>query len=579
MPDRAMELRYSRRVARPDLSGEVLDQRYRILDRISQGAMGVVYRGVRTNLDRHVAIKVMHAALPDAVKMRERFEREAQVMARLDHPHCVSIIDFGIHRNKPFVVMELVRGQSLHDMLVEQGKIEIPRAVDVMRQVLSGLAHAHEQGIIHRDIKPGNIMVTPKAPLGLHVRILDFGLARMLGNSTSISHGVVVGTPSYMAPEQCRGEPVDTTCDVYACGVVLFEMLTGRKPLTASDPIATIKKQMEEPPPRLADVLPGDYRGLEDVVARALNKIPAERFRSAASMSEALDAALGGRTTAESTAVLPASKDEASAMIPITVGSSVRLTRPIAPRAPAPRRVLKVLAVAGIGAAAWWYLWRTSTDQPVARTVTPDAALVVAAKTSPVIVAAAPRDAEQASRPPAVVAPADPVVVAPADPAVVAPADPAVVAPADPAVVAPADPAVVAPADPADTVLADAKALAASGKLDRAIDTLVVARATYPDHGTLPLLAGKLYFSKLWWNDGLTSFHAAFKLDPSLRRDHEVIEAAVKGFLTTPQYDARLAGFVLELGSAAAPVLDEVATTYRAPSLRARAALLAKRLK
>jgi serine/threonine-protein kinase len=490
--------------------------------------MGVVYRGVRTNLDRQVAIKVMHVALPDAMKVRERFEREAQVMARLDHPHCVSIIDYGFHRNKPFVVMELVRGQSLHEMIVEQKRFEILRAVDVMRQILSGLAHAHDQGIIHRDIKPANIMITPKAPLGLHVRILDFGLARMLGNNTSISNGVAVGTPSYMAPEQCRGEALDVTCDIYACGVVLFEMLTGQKPLTAADPLATVKKQLEEQPPRLADVAPGDYGALEDIVARALKKRPEERFPSAVAMSEALDAALGGRTAAESTAVFPKAGDDASSMIPITVGSSVQVARPTAPGSRASLVVVLMLLLA-VGGVVAYFTFHT-TDRPVA------------AHDPPVV----------ATPPPAPV-----VVMSPPAPVVIEQPP---------------------PADPADTIAASAKALADAGDVDKALDMLRKARATYPDRAALPLLAGKLYFGKMWWSDGIASVRAAFKLDPSLKGDREVIEAAVRGFLTTPAYDARLASLVLEIGHAAVPLLDDAAQHHRDPKLRARAAALAKRL-
>ena len=487
-------------MARPDLTGEILDGRYQILERISQGAMGVVYRGVRTNLDRQVAIKVMHVALPEAMKVRERFEREAQVMARLDHPHCVSIIDYGLHQNKPFVVMELVRGQSLFDMLREQERLEIPRAVDVMRQVLSGLAHAHEQGIIHRDIKPGNIMVTPKAPLGLHVRLLDFGLARIAETSSSISNGVAVGTPSYMAPEQCRGEPVDATVDIYACGVVLFEMLTGQKPLTSSDPITTIKMQMEQAPPRLADVLPGDYGALEDIVARALAKQPAQRFPSAIAMSEALDAALGGRTAAESTAVLPKAGAEPSADIPIEIGSSV-VEKPrsyVRPSAPSSRGwfvvVLVLLAMGATGAAAYVFAIRSEPKpQPVAP-------------------------------PPA---PHDRVATVPV-------------------------PVMVATTDPAADNAQKAKTLAAEGKK---------------------------FFAKLWWSDGIASFRAAFKLDPSLKSDPAIIDAAGRGFLTTPDYDARLAGFVVELGSAAAPALENAAQAHHDPQIRARAAAMAERLR
>jgi serine/threonine protein kinase len=479
-------------VAGPDLSGEVLDDRYRIVDRISQGAMGVVYRGVRTNLDRPVAVKVMHVALPDAMKVKERFEREAQVMARLDHPHCVSIIDYGFHHHKPYVVMELVRGQSLYDMLKEQGHFEIPRAVDVMRQILSGLAHAHEQGIIHRDIKPGNVMVTPKAPLGLHVRILDFGLARVVGGSSSISNGVAVGTPSYMAPEQCRGEPVDVTVDVYACGIVLFEMLTGAKPLSSPDPITTIKMQMEQMPPRLADVAPGDYGALEGIVARALAKAPADRFPSAIAMSEALDAALRGRSPAESTARLP--KQNETSEIEITVGSSANMSliRPKAPRSRIPF-VLLLIVLAAAGAGAAYLLRERDEPAPVAQ-------------------------------------PAPPTTIVHDTSVVVVPM----------------------PTPPGDPNVAKAKELVATGKS---------------------------YFAKLWWTDGIASFRSAFKLDPSLRTDPEIINAAVKAFLTTPDYDARLASFVLDLGPAAAPALDEAARTHRDPAIRARASALTNRIR
>ena len=253
-----------------DLSGCVLDGRYQIVERMAEGAMGVVYRGVRTKLGRQVAIKVMHSALPGAMAARERFEREAKLMALLEHPHCVSVIDFGLHEEKPYVVMELVRGRSLHELMVEQGKFEVPRAADIVRQVLSGLAHAHEQGIIHRDVKPANIMITPKAPLGVHARLLDFGLARLCSSNTSLTDGLAVGTPSYMAPEQCRGETVDERADLYACGIVLFELVAGKKPFVADDPIAIIRQQIDRPAPRLSAVAPGDYGALEAVVARAL---------------------------------------------------------------------------------------------------------------------------------------------------------------------------------------------------------------------------------------------------------------------------------------------------------------------
>ena len=531
-------------MAGPNLSGKILDRRYEVGERISEGAMGVVYRAVRIKLERPVAIKVLHVSLPPEMKARERFEREAQLMARLDHPHCVSIIDYGIYDQKPYVVMELVRGQSLHEVLAEQGRFEIPRAIDIMTQVLSGLAHAHEQGIIHRDIKPANIMITPKAPLGLHVRILDFGLARMLDEDASLSDGVAVGTPSYMAPEQCRGESVDAQVDIYACGIVLFEMLTGKKPLTDDDPLVTVRKQIDQPPPRLADVAPGDYGQLEQIVARALEKKPAERFRSAAAMSEALGAVLRGRSAPESTLVLPKAAprvepEPSSEMIPITLASSVTVKRPTAPRSRSSPLaiVLALAAVAGAG-------------------------LLLFHELADVRDSAKPRIAPEPRSPAVVAAPA---MVA--EPPKVGSAD------APPAAAPNAD-----AADPVAGIVVAAKQLAAAGKLDRALDVVIAGRALYRDRAELPLLAGKLYFSKFWWAEGIASFREAIKLDPSLATDHELGEVAVNGFMTTPDWDGRLSSFVLELGPSALPALEAVARSQRAPASRARAAELAKRI-
>jgi serine/threonine-protein kinase len=517
-----------------DLSGQVLDDRYQIQERLAEGAMGVVYRGSRLNLDRAVAIKVMHTALPSAMEGRKRFEREAKLMAKLEHPHCVSIIDYGLHGAKPYVVMELVRGQSLFDVLAEQGRFEIPRAVDVLKQVLSGLSHAHDQGIIHRDIKPANIMVTPKAPLGLHVRILDFGLARMLEASTSVSNGVAVGTPSYMAPEQCRGEPLDARVDVYACGVVLFEMLTGKKPFIAGDPISIVKKQIEEPAPRLADIAPGDYGALEDVVARALSKSPAERYPSAVAMAEALDAAVSGRVMSEPTAVFEPIKDasrDGSVQVPITVGSSVTV-KPQRPDSSVRRQlpvsrmrwvVLAGLLLAG-GAIAGGVLYydRLFVGPQPARE---DAAFTVVVDKPPVVIDAAP------------------------------------------------------PRDPASELAATAKQLVADGKTQAAIESLVKARKVYPESAELAVTLGKLYMEKLWWNDGTANLRDAIKLDPSLKSDPELLRLVVRGFNMTPSYDYRLGNLLLEIGEPAKPLLEETARSHRNPPTRARAESLLRRMR
>jgi tRNA A-37 threonylcarbamoyl transferase component Bud32 len=280
-------------VAETDLSGTVLDGRYQVIEPIAEGAMGAVYRGERLKLGRAVAIKIMHQELPDELASRQRFEREAKLMALLEHPNCVSVIDFGIHEEKPFLVMDLVRGTSLLELLDKVGHVDLARSSDIIRQVLSGLAHAHELGIVHRDIKPANIMISEKAGYGQQVRILDFGLARLQeATGTKLTTGIVVGTPNYMAPEQCKGGDIDSRTDLYACGVMLFEMLTGRKPFVANDPIQVVRKHLTERPPTMASVVPNqDFGDLETVVARALAKSPSDRFESAVEMAKAVEAA------------------------------------------------------------------------------------------------------------------------------------------------------------------------------------------------------------------------------------------------------------------------------------------------
>ena len=218
-------------MAHADLTGQVLDDRYRVIEAIGEGAMGSVFRGERLKLGRMVAIKVLNEAIPNEAS-RKRFEREALAMAKLEHPNCGTVIDVGVHNGNPFVVMELINGTNVKE-LVKNGPLSVERAVDIVRQVLAGLSHAHEHGIIHRDIKPANIMLTQKSGVGDVAKILDFGLVRTSQDRTNLTGAMVVGTPSYMAPEQIRGGEIDGRVDLYASGVMLFELLTGTKPFVA----------------------------------------------------------------------------------------------------------------------------------------------------------------------------------------------------------------------------------------------------------------------------------------------------------------------------------------------------------
>src|SRR5688572_19907192 len=217
--------------------GSVLQGRYKIISRLAAGGMGVVYRGERVHLKRPVAIKFLHPTFAAQESIVKRFETEAMAMSRLGHPHCVSVIDFGVDAGAPYVVMDFVQGTNLRD-LIDAGPVPQARAIAIVRQLLAAIAHAHGQGIVHRDVKPANIMLSEATGTGDHVRVLDFGLAKLhdaqaMGDQSIAS--MVVGTPSYMSPEQARGDKVDTRSDVYSTGVVLYELLTGKKPFESTE--------------------------------------------------------------------------------------------------------------------------------------------------------------------------------------------------------------------------------------------------------------------------------------------------------------------------------------------------------
>jgi len=251
--------------------------------------MGVVYRAERVQLGRIVAIKFLHTLFATSDDFIKRFELEARTMSRLDHPNCVSVIDYGVS-GAPFIVMDYVTGTTLKQLL-DDGPLPPARALGIARQMLAGLAHAHEKGIIHRDVKPANIMLTKATGTGDHVRILDFGLAKLIDVDQSLS-SVIVGTPNYMSPEQAGARKVDGRSDIYATGVVLFELLTGHKPFVSDEALEMIRMHLEDPPPALRerrrDVAFSDE--LEAVVRRALAKAPEDRFQTPEELADALDA-------------------------------------------------------------------------------------------------------------------------------------------------------------------------------------------------------------------------------------------------------------------------------------------------
>jgi len=271
----------SRAVTIPDRIG-----RYRILEVLGQGAMGIVYRGVDETLDRQVAIKVMSGSHGADMDARARFKREAQAAARLQHPNIVTIYELGEHEGSPFIALELLEGIDLQGA-IETGLRPGPKAtLPVVLQILRGLGHAHEQGIVHRDVKPSNVFL----PRGRPAKIMDFGVARLAGGMTTT--GIVVGTPSYMSPEQVRAGPIDGRSDLFSVGLILHELVTGEKAYRADSVVALLYKiAHEEPDLSLVPTAP-EWRRLAEVLNRALARDPDDRYPDAMAMASELSKAL-----------------------------------------------------------------------------------------------------------------------------------------------------------------------------------------------------------------------------------------------------------------------------------------------
>lgn len=262
----------------------VVDGRYRLIERIGSGGMADVWRAHDTQLNRDVALKLLHENFARDKEFVERFRREASAAAGLQHQNVVSVYDRGTFEDSYYISMELVEGSSLRD-LINQG-LEVEEAIEVTRQVLSAASFAHEHGIVHRDLKPLNVLIDRSG----RIRVTDFGIARA-GGSEITRTGSVMGTAQYLSPEQAQGMEVTAAADIYSIGVILFEMLCGRVPFDGDNAVAIAMKQVGEEPPVPSSINPAVTPALDAVVLTALAKDPAQRYATAADMSAALDAA------------------------------------------------------------------------------------------------------------------------------------------------------------------------------------------------------------------------------------------------------------------------------------------------
>jgi serine/threonine-protein kinase len=341
--------------------GRTLAGRFRVTGFIGEGAMASVYRAVQEGEPREVALKILHPHLVNDATFVGRFRREARAASRIVHPSSVRIVDYGVDGDVLYIAMELLAGQDLFETLVLERRLSEARAARILAAVADALVVAHDKGIVHRDLKPENIMLLrdERDPSVEHVKVLDFGIAKILEHEPPSSDsapsstfgaltnvGTVVGTPAYMSPEQCRGDPVDHRSDLYTCGILLYQLVAGRLPFAGDNAMDFAVKHVRTPPTPPEQIVPGVHRGLAALIMKALAKVPEERQQSAAELRDGLRALLSelsatplemaprplleGAAKAES-----AVKKEAITLPPAAGEAAEKVEVPPAPPAPA----------------------------------------------------------------------------------------------------------------------------------------------------------------------------------------------------------------------------------------------------
>ena len=257
--------------------GQIIKERYEIVQLLGEGGMSYVYKANDKQLKRTVAIKTLKPNYVQQEKFVERFKREAQTAANLNHPNIVQIFDWGIG-DEPFFVMEYIEGNTLTSIIAKRRTISLNDVLFIGAQVSSGLQAAHSKGLVHRDIKPGNIMITPEGK----VKVTDFGIVSLQNEESDITKtGSILGTASYISPEQAQGKPVSKESDLYSLGTVLYELITGRPPFEGDTPIATATKHITDKPEKLSVIRPDIPKGVENAVLKLLHKYPKDRFKNA----------------------------------------------------------------------------------------------------------------------------------------------------------------------------------------------------------------------------------------------------------------------------------------------------------
>ncbi len=330
-------------MSRPPQPGDLIADRYELEELVGTGGMSSVFRARDRQLERRVAIKILHQHYADDPEYLERFRREARAVAQLSHPNIVTVIDRGDDDGRQYIVFEDVEGENLKEFVLRSGRLPVRRALELALAVADGLAFAHDQGLVHRDVKPQNVLLSREG----EVKVTDFGIARSLHVDHGVTQtGTVLGTGEYLAPEQASGQPVSPATDVYSLGVVLWELLTGDVPFVGDSFVAVALRHVNEPPPHLRECRPDVSPRLDAAVDRALVKDPARRFPSMRAFAKELRACL---TEADGNA-LPPDDDLAMTLVTAPTPAPAR-DRPPARSGRRRPLVWALLALAVAGAA------------------------------------------------------------------------------------------------------------------------------------------------------------------------------------------------------------------------------------
>ncbi len=270
--------------------GTVLADRYEIEASIGRGGAGVVYRARQLGLDRIVAVKVLHENVAFSARELERFRREAVTTGRLRHPNIVTVHDFGtLPDGRSYLVLEYLSGPSLDKWIVERGAVAPDLAAEIVKAVCSAVQASHAQGVIHRDLKPSNVILPPDGGDAALLKVVDFGVARLREGDSSLTGGLVIGTPAYVAPEVIEGDAAGVPADVYSIGLIAYELLTGRRPFTGQTSYSFLYQHLSKDPPAPSSLAPGLSVALDAVVLRALAKDPAKRYETPLEFGDAFE--------------------------------------------------------------------------------------------------------------------------------------------------------------------------------------------------------------------------------------------------------------------------------------------------